>query len=97
MLELITKHAYEFAYGMDDQGRHSTQKIRLDLIDEEPVFCPKHRLSKAEWEFIDVKVADLRKCGLVEKATEDYAAVTVLKAKKDADGNYIDKRMCGDY
>ena len=71
--------------------------MRLDLIDNQPIFCPRHRLSRVEWDIIDSKVEELAKFGLVEPATGSYAAATVLPVKKDADGNYTDRRMCGDY
>ena len=34
---------------------------------------------------------------LVEPVTDCYAATTVLPVNKDADGNYTNRRMCGDY
>ena len=71
--------------------------MKLDLVDGEPVFQSKHRLSRPEWEFIDNKGSKLGKCGLVEPATGHYAVATVLPAKKDANGNYTHKRMRGDY
>ena len=37
------------------------------------------------------------KHGLIEPATGNFAAATVLPVKKDADDNYTDRRMCGDY
>ena len=52
---------------------------------------------QVEWDIIDSKVEELAKFGLVEPATGSYAAATVLTVKKDADGNYTDRRMCGDY
>ena len=42
-------------------------------------------------------IEELAKHGLIERATGNYAAATELPVKKDADGNYTDRRMCGDY
>ena len=67
------------------------------MIDSKPVFFPRHRLSRVEWDIIDIKVEELAKFGLVEPASGSYAAATVLQVKKDAYGNYTDRRMCGDY
>ena len=50
-----------------------------------------------EWDIIDSKVEELAKIGLVEPATGILVAATVLPVKKDVDGNYTDRRMCGDY
>ena len=69
--------------------------MRLDVIDKKPLFFPRHRLSRVD--IIDSKVEELAKFGLVEPATGSYAAATVHSVKKDADGNYTDRRMWGDY
>ena len=87
----------QFAHEVHDLGGHSTHKLRLNQIDNEPVLQQKHRLSQTEWDFVEEKVTELHKHGLVEPATGHYAAATVLPAKKDADGQYTDRRMCRDY
>ena len=71
--------------------------MRLDLTDERPVFFPRHRLSRVEWDIMDSKVEELAEFGLIEPATGNYAATSVLPVKKDADCYYTDRRMCGDY
>ena len=71
--------------------------MRLAVIDSKPVHCPRHRLSWMEWDVIDSKVEELAKFRLVEPATGNYAAATVLSTKKDADGNYTDRTLCRDY
>ena len=38
----------------------------------------------------------MAKFGLIGPATGNYAATTVFPVKKDADGDYTDRRMCGD-
>jgi hypothetical protein len=35
--------------------------------------------------------------GLVELSHGEYASATVMLAKKDIHGNYMNRRMCGDY
>ena len=67
--------------------------MRLDMKDSKPVFCPRHHLSRVEWDIIDSKVEELSKFGLVKPATDSYAAATALPVKKDADGNYTYRRM----
>ena len=71
--------------------------IAVDLIDSKPVFCPQHRLSRVKWDIIHSKVEELAKFRFIEPATGSYTAVTILPVKKDADGKYTDRRMCGDY
>ena len=97
MLSLVSDYAHHFAFGMHDLGRHTTHQLRLDLIDIKPVFCPRHRLSRVEWDIIDGKVEVLAKFGLVEPATGGYAVATVLPIKKDVDGNCTDRKMWGDH
>ena len=63
---------------MHDSGRHTTQQIRLGLIDSKRVFFPRHRLSWVEWVIIASKVEELAKFGVVELTTGSYAVATVL-------------------
>ena len=94
---LVTDYTNHFAFGMHDLGRHSTHQMRVDLTNDSPEFQPRHRLSRVEWDIIDSKVEELAKYGLIEPATGNYVAATVLHVKKDADGNYTNRRMYGDY
>ena len=82
---------------MHNQGSHTTHEMRLDLTDSKPVFCLGHRMYQVEWGISDREVQELAKFGLVEPATGSYTAATVLLVKKDADENFTDLRMCGDY
>ena len=93
---LVSDYTHHFVFGMHDLGRHTTDQMRLDVTDNKPVFCPRHRLSRVEWDIIDSKVEELAKFRLIELVTCNYAVATV-PVKKDADGNYTDRRMCGDY
>ena len=86
-----------FATGMSDLRKHVHAKMRIDTIDEEPVFKSKHRLSEYEWDLVDARCLELELAGLIRRSSSRYAAPTVMPAKKDAEGNYTDKRMCGDY
>ena len=67
------------------------------MVDDKPFSCPCHRLSRVEWDIFDKKVAELAKYELIGQATGSYAATNVLPVKMDADDNYTDRRMCGDY
>ena len=96
MHRLVSDCSHHFAFGMHDLGWHTTHQMRLDLIDSKPVFCQRHGLSWVEWDIIASKVKELAKFGLVEPVTGNYAAATVLLVKNDVDGNYTDRKMCGD-
>ena len=96
MHRLVSDYTHHFAFGMHDLGRHTTHQMRLELAYSKPVFCPRHRLSRVEWDTIDSNVKELAKIGLIKPATYNYDAATVLPVKKDADENYTGHRICGD-
>jgi hypothetical protein len=50
-----------------------------------------------ERDFIRSWTLDLLEARLVELSHGEYASAIVMPAKKDVYGNYIDRRMCGDY
>ena len=64
---LVTDYTYHFSLGMLDLDRHSTHKMRLNVTEDRPVFHPRHRLSREEWDIIDSKVEELAKNGLIEQ------------------------------
>jgi hypothetical protein len=43
------------------------------------------------------RTLDLLEAGLVELSHGEYASATIMPTKKDVHGNYMDRRMCGDY
>ena len=95
--DLVSKHADAFAYSMKDLGKHNRYKMTIDLVDDVPVFKPKHRLSPYEWELVEQRCQELATAGLIEPSDSTFAAPTVMPAKKDAEGQYTERRMCGDY
>ena len=50
--DVLASHADCFAYSMFDLGRHTKYWMKIDLIDETPIFKPKHRLSTFEWDLV---------------------------------------------
>ena len=95
--DVLASHADCFAYSMYDLGRHTTYRMKIDLLDDTPVFKPKHRLSTFEWDLVNKRCLELESAGLIRRSESTFAAPTVMPAKKDSDGNYTEKRMCGDY
>ena len=94
---VLSAHADCFAYSMHDLGRHSTYRMKIDLLDETPIFKPKHRLSTYEWDLVHKRCLELEAAGLIRRSESTFAAPTVMPAKKDSEGHYTEKRMCGDY
>ena len=91
------KHADFFAYSMHDLGRHTKYRMQIDLLDDTPVFKPKHRLSTYEWDLVHKRCLELEAAGLIRRSESTFAAPTVMPAKKDSEGHYTEKRMYGDY
>jgi hypothetical protein len=50
-----------------------------------------------EKDLIRSRTLDLLEARLVELSHGEYASAIVMPAKKDVNGNYTDRRMCGDY
>ena len=95
--DVLTSHQDSFAYSMYDLGRHTKYRMRIALLDEAPIFKPKHRLSTYEWDLVHKRCLELESAGLIRRSESSFAAPTVMPAKKDSDGHYTEKRMCGDY
>jgi hypothetical protein len=54
-------------------------------------------LNKHEWELVDERCKELHEVGFIQSSSSDFAAITILPAKKDLAKLWIEKRMCGDY
>ncbi len=71
--------------------------IRIELANDTPIFRRPYRYSDMERDLIRNRTLDLLEIKLVELSHGEYASAIVMPAKKDVHGNYMDKRMCGDY
>jgi putative transposase len=71
--------------------------IRIELASDMPIFHCPYRYSDMERDLIRSQMLDLLEVGLLELSHGEYALATVMLAKKDVHGNYMDKRMCGNY
>ncbi len=54
-------------------------------------------MSKHEWELVDERCKNLHVVGLIKPSSSDFAAITLMPAKKDSAKLWTEKRMCGDY
>jgi hypothetical protein len=97
--EFLQKNVDCFAFGLHDLGVLKGQEVRINLIDDAPIYCKPYKYSDAERKMIQARTAELVEAGLVELAPPDceYASETVMPSKKDIYGNWTEKRMCGDY
>lgn len=95
--QLLVRYADCFAFSVKDMGRCTVMDFKITTSSDEPIFKRRHRLSPAEWELVDARCKELFEAGLIRPSQSDYAAATVLPAKKDSQGLWTEKRMCGDY
>lgn len=95
--KLLCRYADCFAFNMKELGRCNVLDFCIPTNTTEPIFKRKHRLSPAEWELVDASCKELAEAGLIQPSQSDYAAATVLPAKKDSQSLWTEKRMCGDY
>jgi hypothetical protein len=71
--------------------------IQIKLATDTPIFHHPYRYSDMERDLIRSRTLDLLEAGLVELSHGEYASATIMPAKNDVHGNYMDRRMCGDY
>ncbi len=83
---LIIKYENMFAFSMKDLGRCKTRQFPIDLTNETPVYRRRHKLSKHEWELVDERCKKLHEAGLIQPSSSDFAAATIMPAKKDSAG-----------
>ncbi len=72
--------------------------FEIVLTCDEPVVERQRHYSAAERAVLDEKCGELLKAGIIEPCrSAQYAACTTMPAKKDADGNWTQRRCCQDY
>jgi hypothetical protein len=86
-----------FAFSMKKLGALIGPGIRIEFVNDTPIFHRPNRYSDMERDLIWSRTLDLLEAGLVELSHGEYASTTVMLAKKDVHGNYTNRWMCGDY
>jgi hypothetical protein len=71
--------------------------IQIELANHTPIFHRPYRYNDMERDLIWSQTLDLLEARLMELSHGEYASTTVMLAKKDVHGNYMDRRMCGNY
>jgi hypothetical protein len=95
----LKKYIDYFSFGLYDLGILKGQKVRINLTNDAPIYHKPYKYSDVERKMIQACTKELVEAGLVKLAPPDceYASATVMPSKKDIYGNWIEKRMCGDY
>jgi hypothetical protein len=82
---------------MKELGALIRPGIRIELASDMPIFHRPYKYNDMERDLIRSQTMDLLEARLVELSHGEYALATVMLAKKDVHGNYMNRRMCGDY
>jgi hypothetical protein len=67
------------------------------MEDDNPIFKGPYRLSEMERTLVQARTTELLDPGLVEPSRGDYVLTTMMLAKKDIFGNWMEWCMCGDW
>ncbi|KAJ9509457.1 hypothetical protein QJQ45_001913 [Haematococcus lacustris] len=98
---LVEDHDSAFSYSLSDlPGYHGPRPpFSIPLTSDQPVRTPPRRYSPLERQVCIDKTAELQAAGIVSPVEGpcSYAAAPVLPAKKDAHGNWTEKRFAIDY
>jgi hypothetical protein len=69
----------------------------MKVVSDTPIFRRPYRYSDMERDLIRSWTLDLLEVGLMELSHGEYASATIMPAKKDVHGSYMDRWMCGNY
>jgi len=98
--EICSRKSAAFAYEVSDLGSYNgtVGPFTIQLTTDEPVQSRQGPKSKIEREIVDEKCGELLKCGIIQATPvgAQYASETVQPSKKDAEGNYTERRFCID-
>jgi hypothetical protein len=82
---------------LKELGQLKGQEVKIVLEDDNLIFKQPYRLSEIERAFIQAWTIELMDASLVELSRDEYALAIVMPTKKDIFGNWMKRRMCGDY
>ncbi|CAI7733511.1 unnamed protein product [Closterium sp. NIES-54] len=86
-----------FAFSVKELGKCNRAVMDIELQSQEPVYQRRRRMSPGDRDIAEEKCKELLEAGLIRESTSEYAAATVVAARKDLTGETISRRMCGDY
>ncbi|GAQ92682.1 arginine vasopressin receptor 2 [Klebsormidium nitens] len=78
-------------------------EFEVELTDDKPIFAPRRRFSQYEHELLKAYCEEREAAKLTTRlklppgVKEPNCASTVMPRKKDAEGNWTERRICGDY
>jgi hypothetical protein len=94
---LLQNYVSCFVFNLKELGQLKGQEVKIGLKDDNLIFRRPYGLSEMERAFIQAQTTTLMDASLMELLRGEYASATVMLAKKDIFGNWIEWCMCGDY
>jgi hypothetical protein len=93
---VVERNRGVFAFSLEEIGGFKLFEVELKLKLNQPIFERRRRHSVREWELVDERCRELEAAGIIEECDSDFAANSVMAAKKDPEGNWKLARFCTD-
>jgi hypothetical protein len=93
---MVERNRDAFAFSLEEIGEFKLFEVELKLKSDQPIFERQRRHSVREWELVDERCKELEAAGIIEECDSDFAANSVMGAKKDPEGNWKLARFCTD-
>ena len=85
------------SFNEHDLGRSDVISHSIPLIDEKPIFVNQYPVPLAHLEPLKNYVKNSEKSGIMERTISEYNSPIMFVPKKDAEGNYTQKRPVQDF
>ena len=90
--DVMEKVRKVFTFNLKDIKRCTSQSIKINTGDAEPVYIPAYRKSRIEREKMKEEISVLLKLGLIEESNSPWSAPALIVLKKNGK-----RRFCVDY
>ena len=105
VVELLEEYRDIFAWSIYDLSDTAIEGVEfeVDFTDDKPIWSPKRRYSQYETDLLKAYVEERLAAKLIAPlklppgVKEPFAAATVMPRKKDVEGNWTERWICGDY
>ena len=105
VVEVLEEFRDIFAWSIYDLSDTAIEGVEfeIDFTDDKPIWSPRRRYSQYETDLLKAYVEERLAAKLIAPlklppgVKEPFAAATVMPRKKDPEGNWTERRICGDY
>jgi hypothetical protein len=105
VVELLEEYGGIFVWSTYDLRDTAVEGVEfeVDFTDDKVIFAPRRRVSLYEYDLLKAYCEDRVATGLICKlklppgVKHPFVTQTILPRKKDAEGNWMERRVCGDY